>query len=470
MHFHFKRILFILPILFLSFLSYSQEKIIVSESNIVSDIEISGNKITKQDIVLRELLFDIGDTIKSNEINNIIELSRENLLNTSLFNFVTVNYEIDSRSYLKVKIDVQERWYIWPYPVLEYTEGNLSTFLKNKEWSRTDYGLFVLINNFRGRKEILKLKSIFGYNNRLVLYYNKPFIDKKKKTGIGFDIDYFRNHEIAYQISNDELVYLKLNDKFARKTLKLSTFLSYRPYIYTNHQFTLRYTNVNVNDSVITLNSDYLYEENKNISFITLAYNFDYDKRDSKVYPLQGFKINSSIIVEGLGLYSEKSTFYIKSAIEDNFRITNRLYFNTGVEGKISFDEFKSYYFSEAIGFKNYIRGMEYYSTLGKNYYISKSNLKYELVPQSAFNLNFIPTDKFSKVHYAMYLNLFFDSGYVNSEFANENILVNDFLYSGGIGIDFVTYYDKVLRIEYSLNKFGEHGLFIHLGAPIIEN
>jgi len=470
MHFHFKRIPFILLILFFNFLSYSQEKIIVSESNIVSDIEISGNKITKQDIVLRELLFDIGDTIKSNEINNIIELSRENLLNTSLFNFVTVNYEIDSRSYLKVKIDVQERWYIWPYPVLEYTEGNLSTFLKNKEWSRTDYGLFVLINNFRGRKEILKLKSIFGYNNRLVLYYNKPFIDKKKKTGIGFDIDYFRNHEIAYQISNDELVYLKLNDKFARKTLKLSTFLSYRPYIYTNHQFTLRYTNVNVNDSVITLNSDYLYEENKNISFITLAYNFDYDKRDSKVYPLQGFKINSSIIVEGLGLYSEKSTFYIKSAIEDNFRITNRLYFNTGVEGKISFDEFKSYYFSEAIGFKNYIRGMEYYSTLGKNYYISKSNLKYELVPQSAFNLNFIPTDKFSKVHYAMYLNLFFDSGYVNSEFANENILVNDFLYSGGIGIDFVTYYDKVLRIEYSLNKFGEHGLFIHLGAPIIEN
>jgi hypothetical protein len=328
----------------------------------------------------------------------------------------------------------------------------------------------VLINNFRGRKEILKLKSIFGYNNRLVLFYNKPFIDKQKKIGLGFDIDYFRNHEIAYQISNDELVYLKLNDKFARKTLKLSTFLSYRPFIYTNHQFTLRYTNVNVNDSVIALNSDYLYGGNKEISFITLNYNFDFDKRDSKVYPLKGVKFNTSLILEGIGLYSNEGTFYLKSVIEDNFKLANRLYFNTGVEGKISFDQSKSYYFSEAIGFKNYIRGMEYYSTLGKNYYISKSNLKYELIPQSTFNLNFIPTQKFSKVHYAMYLNLFFDSGYINSEFVNNNILVNDFLYSGGIGIDFVTYYDKVLRIEYSLNKFGEHGLFIHLGAPIIEN
>ncbi len=467
MQFHCKRILFILPVLFFSFFSFSQEKI---NTYIISGIEMSGNKITKQDIVLRELLFNIGDTVSSSEINNVIELSRENLLNTSLFNFVTINYGIDSLCNLKVEIDLQERWYIWPYPVLEYTEGNLSTFLNNKEWSRIDYGIYVLINNFRGRKEILKLKSIFGYNNRFVLFYNKPFIDKQKKTGLGFDIDYFRNHEIAYQISDDELVYLKLNDEFVQKTLKLSTFLSYRPFLYTNHQFTFRYTNVNVSDSVIDLNPDYLYGENKDIEFITLAYKFNYDKRDSKVYPLHGFKFNTSVIIEGLGLYSEEGTFYLKSAVEDNFKIANRLYFNAGVEGKISFDSFKSYYFSEAIGFKNYIRGMEYYTILGKNYYISKTNLKYELIPQSAFNLNFISTDKFSKVHYALYLNLFFDTGYVNSEFVNDNMLVNEFLYSGGIGIDFVTYYDKVLRIEYSLNKFGEHGFFIHLGAPIIEN
>ncbi len=470
MQFHSKSILFILMALLVSFFSFSQGKIYTSESFIISGIIISGNNITKQDIILRELLFNVGETIEASEIDKIIELSRENLLNTSLFNFVTINYEIESNIHLKVKIDLQERWYIWPYPVLEYTEGNLSTFLRNQEWSRTDYGLYLLINNFRGRKEILKLKTIFGYNNRFVLFYNKPFIDKNKKAGIGFDIDYFRNHEIAYQISNDELIYMKLNDEFARKTLKLSMFFSYRPFLYTNHQLTTRYTNVKMSDSIISMNPDYLYNGNDDISFITLAYKFNYDKRDSKVYPLHGFKFSTSVIFEGLGLYSDEGTFYLKSMIEDNFKISSRLYFNTGVEGKISFDNFKSYYFSEAIGFKNYIRGMEYYSTLGKNYYISKSNLKYNLIPQSTFNIDFIPTNKFSKVHYALYFNLFFDTGYVNSQFVNDNILVNEFLYSGGIGIDFVTYYDKVLRIEYSLNKFGEHGFFIHLGAPIIEN
>jgi len=36
-----------------------------------------------------------------------------------------------------------------------------------------------------------------------------------------------------------------------------------------------------------------------------------------------------------------------------------------------------------------------------------------------------------------------------------------------GAGIDFVTYYDKVLRVEYSINRMGEKGLFIHFMTSI---
>ena len=92
------------------------------------------------------------------------------------------------------------------------------------------------------------------------------------------------------------------------------------------------------------------------------------------------------------------------------------------------------------------------------------------MIPQTEFNVKFIPTDKFSKGHYALYVNLFFDTGYVKSEMNINNNMTNEFLFGGGIGIDLVTYYDKILRIKYSMNKFGEHGLFLHLGAPIIGN
>ncbi|MBU8892671.1 MAG: hypothetical protein KOO66_07815 [Bacteroidales bacterium] len=470
MQFHNKRILYISFFLILSFHTRAQDYDGDPETFIIQEIIISGNNKTKQDIILRELLFKTGDNLEPYEIEEFISSSKENLLNTSLFNFVTITYEKNENNSLIINIDLQERWYIWPYPVLEYTEGNLSTFLRNQEWSRTDYGLFVLINNFRGRKEILKLKTIFGYNNRFVLFYSIPFIDKNNKTGIGFDIDYLRNPETAYQINKDELLYIKFQDEFARKTLKLSTFLTYRPYLYSTHMLTLRLSNVSINDTVVSLNPDYLYNSKNDISFLTFMYNFDYDKRDSKYYPLNGIKLKISVVKEGFGLFSEEGTFYFKAFIEDNYKIRNRLYFNTGIESMLSFDKITSYYFSEAIGFNNYIRGMEYYATLGKNYYISKSNLKYEIIPKRMFDLNFISSHKFSKVHYALYFNIFFDTGYVNSDFIINNKLVNDFLYSGGIGIDLVTYYDKVLRIEYSLNKFGEPGFYIHLGAPIINN
>ena len=44
--------------------------------------------------------------------------------------------------------------------------------------------------------------------------------------------------------------------------------------------------------------------------------------------------------------------------------------------------------------------------------------------------------------------------------------LVNDFLYSTGIGFDLVTYYDQVYRLEFTLNNLGEPGIYLHLETP----
>src|SRR5688572_22553754 len=60
------------------------------KKGVIREIKIVGNKITKDHIVLRELSFSIGDTLNSEEILKRAERSRSNLLNTSLFNFVTV--------------------------------------------------------------------------------------------------------------------------------------------------------------------------------------------------------------------------------------------------------------------------------------------------------------------------------------------------------------------------------------------
>ncbi len=460
------KILLLIIVLFSSLQLIAQND--QSNSVYITEVSIEGNKLTKEKIIYRELLFKVGNQVTLNELDEIITKSRENLLNTSLFNFVTIAYFIVEDN-VEIKIKLQERWYIWPYPVLEHADRNFSSFLKNAEWSRVDYGLFVLINNFRGRKEILKLKTIFGYNNRLVLYYNKPFFDKKQKFGFGIDVDYFRNHEVPYKIVNDELEYLKFTEKYARRTLKLSNFYTYRPHLYTNHLLNVKYSKVSISDSVLQLNGNYFFDDKNEIEFFTIGYDFDYDKRDSKIYPLEGLRLYFSIVKNGLGVLSNKGNFVLKSILEENHQVSKKFFMNTSLIGQANIDNYNSFYFSEAIGYDNYLRGMEYYVSSGNSYYISKTNFKFEIIPQTKFSLNFIPSDKFSKVHYALYTNIFFDTGYIDSDYTLGNNITNEFLYSGGIGIDLVTYYDKVLRIEYSLNKFGEHGIFFHLGAPIIE-
>ena len=56
------------------------------------------------------------------------------------------------------------------------------------------------------------------------------------------------------------------------------------------------------------------------------------------------------------------------------------------------------------------------------------------------------------------------------TKFVNETEIdmlhSNEFLYGYGLGLDFVTYYDIVFRVEFSANKFGETGLFLHFNAP----
>ncbi len=436
---------------------------------IINSISLKGNKLTKNDIILRELVFKLGDEIVQSELTEKISRSKENLLNTSLFNFVTIDYSIDSNK-LNVYIEMQERWYVWPYPVLEHADRNFSSFLKNQEWSRIDYGLFLLINNFRGRKEVLKLKTIFGYNNEFNVYYYNPYIDKSQRIGAGIDVRYIRNHEVPYTIYNDELKYLKLTDQYAREKLQISNFYTFRPQLNTYHLINIKYSSISIEDSVLLLNGNYFFDKNSEIDFFTLGYIYNYDNRDSKIYPLKGFRFHFTIHRNGFGILTSSGNFKIKTIIEENYPISKRLFINTSAEGQVNLNDKSSFYFSEAIGYDNYLRGMEYYVSNGNIFYISKTNLKFEIIPQKNFNVKFIRSDKFGKVHFALYSNIFFDTGYVNSDYTLNNSITNEFLYSGGIGIDLVTYYDKVLRIEYSLNKFGEHGIFFHLGAPIIED
>jgi outer membrane protein assembly factor BamA len=75
--------------------------------------------------------------------------------------------------------------------------------------------------------------------------------------------------------------------------------------------------------------------------------------------------------------------------------------------------------------------------------------------------------EQFKKTHYSIYFSIFADMGtVVDNQYPDENQLNNIFLMSQGVSLDFVTYYDKLIRLEYSRNHLNQWGLFIHFSNP----
>ena len=57
---------------------------------IAGTVSISGNHITYRNIIIRELKFKEGDTLKTDQLPRILSQAKENIFNTRLFNFVTL--------------------------------------------------------------------------------------------------------------------------------------------------------------------------------------------------------------------------------------------------------------------------------------------------------------------------------------------------------------------------------------------
>jgi hemolysin activation/secretion protein len=126
------------------------------------------------------------------------------------------------------------------------------------------------------------------------------------------------------------------------------------------------------------------------------------------------------------------------------------------------------YYQLNLTGKYDFIRGYDLYTIKGDQMYYFRSNIKYELVkPNVKKTKPGQEKNKFKSMQYAFYLNFFADAGYVTNRYTENNPLNNKMLYSWGLGIDFVTYYDMVLRFEYAFTSVGTNGFFFGFGMPI---
>ena len=59
-------------------------------------------------------------------------------------------------------------------------------------------------------------------------------------------------------------------------------------------------------------------------------------------------------------------------------------------------------------------------------------------------------------------------AGYVwDKEYTAFNTLTNKWQFGYGVGLSFVTLNNSILRIEYSLNRYLDKGVYLHFSLPL---
>lgn len=444
----------------------------VSQILIVDKITLLGNDRTKDEIITRELTFEANDTISYLTINDHITKSSQNLLKTSLFNYVTIDTALNGNQ-ISFIVNLEERWYFWPAFSITYADRNFSSWLKTKDFGRINYSLTLIKYNFRGRNEYLKFRFTTGYTQNFGIFYQNLFIDDNRKHALGADISFFKQKELFFETRNNKQQSLKTDMNICKWT-EANISYTYRPKLYDSHIIMISNFYMQVKDSVIIANPDYIGKSGLKSRFNSISYEYRHDTRDLKYHPLTGHIFKLKLLKGGFDIFNDTEKFFsIYCNYNQYFALPYRFYWASGLTGYNNFNNSNNYLINKALGYKeDCLRGYEYYVVDGQSFVILKNNLKYNIFPPKIFKISSLPFKKFNKIHWSVFAAIFADLGYVHDRYniykEHNNNLVNSFLYSSGLSLEIVTYYDRILRIDLSINKMRETGIFFNFKAPIL--
>lgn len=438
----------------------------------VNRILVDGTKKTKDYIIFREMDITVGDSIPLSKIEQVLERNRKQIMNTGLFSWIKLNlkdWNIETNQ-VTVFVEAAETWYIYPIPIFELADRNFNVWWVDQQRSltRVNFGIKLSYNNFLGHNDRLGAKVQFGYTNKLELDYGFPFINQKETIGLYGNVLYTRNKEIVRNTILNRQDFYRDDDAFLFHRFRIGARLTFRPGLRTYQNFGLRFHRNRINDQVAIpeLNSNYFLENRTKQRYFALYYDFIYDNRDIKAYPLKGNYFSINVNKEGLGIFEERNYFSVAPKYAQYVKLSPKISLETMAKARLFLiQEQQAYYNNRALGYAaDFLRGYEYYVIDGQNYAYFKTSWRYEFFDGIVNYGKHMPLEFLRLMPLRVYGKLNFDTGHVRElYYADNNPFVNRMLYGGGIALDLVIYYDKVIQIEYSINHLGERGIFLHL-------
>lgn len=419
-------------IAFLVFLPLSllaQDSSSVSRSSatpiILDRIVIRGNEVTKDYIILREMSLRPGDTLSL----KAVEFDQNRIYSLGLFNRVELSYNVtDDKATLYV--DVNERWYIFPFVVLG---------VKDRDWKKFYYGLGVLHDNFRGRNEKISASFALGYDPFFSVRYRNPLLSLESNLFYASRLFYSR-------VRNKSLVSQHSGSNFDEDHYGFEGTIGKRFNIFRSLSLTLGY-------EVLTVSQN---EAGRTLSpggrdaFISAGLGFGHDTRDLAEYPSMGTFLGVSFSKYGLGesvvnyyrLYFDSRKFLPTLG---GVTLAGHLFVNLAGGGTVP--NYGHAYFGYADRIRGHFR--EVYE--GEDLFGSSLELRVPIIPVRFFKVGAIPVPEFGIWRFGLYVALFGDAGKV--WYRSDSFSLQNLVKGYGVGLNFLLPYNSVLRLEYALNE-----------------
>jgi len=409
-----------------------------TESIRIDSIKISGNDITEEFIVLRELTFHAGETVTG----KILRFNRERVFSLRLFNRVEFIIQNEQNKNI-LEIHLYESWYFYPLPFLRAHNGDIK---------KATYGINFLYKNFRGRNETLRAMVGFGYDPSYSIYYDNPALSFKNDIGFTFGIAYSKinnRSKAAENIIGDEFQY-----KIFSQTISFSKRIN---------QFNIAFLSLGFNYIEAPFSKKGITASGERIDRLMYGgISYIYDSRDLKQYSENGLYTFLHYSHKGFGINDISYNNF-----EIDFRGYRKLFEQLSSKWRFvyrrTFGKLVPFYDYSYLGYGERVRG--HYNDIreGKGYLLTSLELSYPVVKDwnLSFKLPLLP-ESLTSARIGIYLSGFIDAGDTFND--SDSFSINHFYSGYGFGITLLFLPYNAVRFEYAFNELGRGEFTIGTG------
>jgi hypothetical protein len=231
------------------------------------------------------------------------------------------------------------------------------------------------------------------------------------------------------------------------------------------------YHRESISDSIYHLNPAYFLgrTQREYVEFSVLTTN---NQRNTFAYPLTGRFMQAGLSFRQFVGGAAPAYATVRLRYAQYFNLGHQFYYAMGLWGQTRLLATRyAYADSRALGYEALVRGYDAYIIDGRSYGLVQQGLSYRAWAPPPLRLPFIANPKINTLPLAIYLNAFVDAGLASGNLGRPepatNQLPGQLLASVGLGVHFVTYYDRVFCVEVARTAHQQTGFFIRSSFPI---